>query len=86
LLSNPAVSELNAVDGARVPLIEFVYDGVSIDLLFARLSTETVPDDHEAYSDDKILKNIDDVTVITLNGPRVTEMYFPLFLIPHIYE
>jgi poly(A) polymerase len=78
LLSLPQVSKLNAVEGARVPLIELIYQGVPIDLLFARLPTDIVPEDPSSFLDDNILLRADPVTVSTLNGPRTTELIMDL--------
>ena len=79
LKANPDVTELNAVETARVPMIGLEFRGVAIDLLFARLSTETVEDGNDSmFWDDKILRNLDDATEITLNGPRVTQLIYEL--------
>jgi poly(A) polymerase len=99
-LNHPDVTELSAVESARVPIMSFDFERVSIDLLFARLVDDVVPnkldvlDDryilHTGLSDSssshfmlscenrlpfcRILSGLDDVTVTTLNGPRVTMM------------
>ena len=78
LLSHPDISQLNAIQSARAPIIEFEFKGVNIDLLFARLPTDIIPKDPDAYDDDKILKNVDSATEIILNGPRVTNMIYKL--------
>ena len=78
LMTNPDVTEINAIETARVPMIGLEFRGVAIDLLFARLSTEQVPDNDDVYHDDKILKNLDSATEISLNGPRVTYMIYKL--------
>ena len=78
LMGNPDVTEINAIETARVPMIGLEFRGVAIDLLFARLSTEQVPDNDDVYHDDKILRNLDSATEISLNGPRVTYMIYKL--------
>lgn len=57
-------------------MIGMEFRGVSIDLLFARLTQDTVPDDDSVYHEDAILKNLDNATEISLNGPRVTQMIY----------
>lgn len=74
LLAHPSVSDVNPIEGAYVPLIELVFEGVSIDLLFARLPNDTVPDDYDACLDDNYILKADPVTTSALNGPRVTEI------------
>jgi poly(A) polymerase len=86
--NHPLVSKFNAVETALVPLMEFDFDGVSIDLLFARLADNVVPAKLDIL-DDNILTGLDDATEKSLNGPRVTMMIaelvgkaaFPNFLI-----
>eukprot|EP01038_Epipyxis_sp_PR26KG_P008921 gene8921-12031_t len=75
--SHPDVTELNAVEGAIVPIISFDFQGVSIDLLFARLSENSVPRDIDIL-DDSILIGLDGASEKSLNGPRVTNMIFKL--------
>ena len=74
LLNHPDIKELVAVETARVPMIGMEFRGVNIDLLFARLASDTVPDKEDEFYDDKILRNLDETSVITLNGPRATQL------------
>jgi poly(A) polymerase len=82
------VTELVAIPSAYVPLISFDFNGVSIDLLFARLASNQVPRNLDILDDD-VLIGVDDKTEKSLNGPRVTQMIvrlvgadnFPNFLV-----
>jgi len=50
-----------------VPVIKLEYDGIELDMLFARLSYSTIPEDLD-LRDDSILKNLDQKCVRSLNG------------------
>ncbi|KAI3407864.1 Polynucleotide adenylyltransferase [Psidium guajava] len=75
------VSELHPVPDAHVPVMRFKFSGVSIDLLYAKLSLWVIPEDLD-ISQDSILQNADDQTVRSLNGCRVTDQV--LRLVPNI--
>jgi poly(A) polymerase len=63
------VSEVQCVKSANVPLMRFKFRGISIDLLYARLSLRTIPEDMNIL-DEKLLEDLDDTTVKSLNGCR----------------
>ncbi|CAH1453772.1 unnamed protein product [Lactuca virosa] len=61
----PYVTELHHVPEAHVPMMKFKLNGVSIYLLYAKLSLWVIPED-------SILQNADEQMVRSLNGCRVT--------------
>lgn len=75
------VTECRSVEEAFVPVIKMKFDGIEIDLLFARLSLKEIPDDFD-LRDDNLLKNLDPRSVRSLNGCRVTDEI--LALVPNI--
>jgi poly(A) polymerase len=71
------VTDLNSIETAKVPILTFDYGNINIDLSFARLGENRVPEDVDIF-DDKILRSVDDATEKSLNGPRVTDLIFHL--------
>ena len=75
LLAHPDVTNLTSVESAKVPLITFDFREVNIDFLFARMAENTIPSDiNERIFEDEILKNLDEASVMSVNGPRATYM------------
>lgn len=81
LKQQPEVTECRAVEEAFVPVIKMNFDGIEIDLLFARLALKEIPDNFD-LRDDMLLKNLDPRCVRSLNGCRVTDEI--LRLVPNI--
>ena len=75
------VTELRAVTDAFVPVIKMKFDGIEIDMLFAKLLLREIPDTMD-LRDDMLLKNLDQKCVRSLNGCRVTDEI--LRLVPNI--
>jgi poly(A) polymerase len=71
--AHPDVTNFVPVEGAAVPLLTFDWEGINIDLLFARLSSNAVPSDFDV-DNDAVLDGVDSATEKSLNGPRVTNL------------
>ena len=52
------VEDLRAVEEAFVPVIKLCFDGIEIDILFARLALQTIPGNLD-LKHDSLLKNLD---------------------------
>jgi len=75
------VTELSAVPDAYVPVIKFKFANIEIDFLFATLDKSIIPEDMDLL-DESNLKNLDEKSVLSLNGCRVTDQI--LRLVPNI--
>ncbi|KAF7664609.1 hypothetical protein LDENG_00171690 [Lucifuga dentata] len=75
------VKDLRAVEEAFVPVIKLSFDGIEIDILFARLALTTIPENLD-LRDDALLKNLDIRCIRSLNGCRVTDEI--LHLVPNV--
>ncbi|XP_038839135.1 poly(A) polymerase gamma-like isoform X1 [Salvelinus namaycush] len=74
------IKDLRAVEDAFVPVIKFKFDGIEIDLLFARLALQSIPDNLDLRGDSH-LRNLDIRCIRSLNGCRVTDEI--LYLVPN---
>lgn len=82
LKNTDGVTDCHAITNAYVPLIKLYYEGIDMDILFARLThKQTVPEE-QVLSSVEILRNLDDKCVRSLNGCRVTDEI--LHLVPNI--
>ncbi|KAJ8603756.1 hypothetical protein CTAYLR_000302 [Chrysophaeum taylorii] len=83
LQAHPLVENLRPIESAAVPIMTFDMDGVNIDMLFAKLPLNAVPETVD-IDDDNILHSVDEATEKSLNGPRVTNLIYKL--VAHNYE
>jgi len=74
LSDTPGVKNLNCVQEAYVPRIGMEFEGIEIDLVFARVEAKEVGDDLQNLLNDSILKNCDPQSVRSLNGSRVADI------------
>lgn len=80
LKQQPEVKDLRAVEEAYVPVIKMTFDGIELDMLFARLALKDIPEEQD-LRDVNLLKNLDPKCVRSLNGCRVTDEI--LHLVPN---
>ncbi|KAL4614962.1 hypothetical protein ACB092_07G090400 [Castanea dentata] len=77
----PEVQELHPVPDAFVPVMKFKFNGVSIDLLYAKLGLWTIPEDLN-ISLPSLLLDLDEKSVLSINGSRVTDKI--LHMVPNV--
>ncbi|XP_047429930.1 poly(A) polymerase beta-like [Mugil cephalus] len=76
------VKGIHAIEEAIVPVIKLSYDGIEIDLVFAKIPQRSVPENLDLL-DNNVVKNIDERCIRSLNGFRVTEEI--LRLVPNVF-
>ncbi|NXI90297.1 PAPOG polymerase, partial [Psophia crepitans] len=74
------IKNLRVIEDAYVPVVKFEFDGIEIDLVFARLTVQSVSDNLD-LRDDSRLKSLDIRCIRSLNGCRVTDEI--LHLVPN---
>ncbi|ELA41119.1 uncharacterized protein VICG_01818 [Vittaforma corneae ATCC 50505] len=75
------VKEISKIEDAYVPIISLTYDGIPIDLTFARLNLPVIAENISLLND-TILRSMDEKCILSLNGSRVTDAI--LRLIPRV--
>ncbi|RDY09520.1 Nuclear poly(A) polymerase 3, partial [Mucuna pruriens] len=81
LKRRPEVSDIHCVKSAKVPLMRFKFDGISIDLPYARLNVLYVPENVDILNP-FFMRNIDDTSWKSLSGVRANKHI--LHLVPNI--
>ena len=81
----PELEEIACVPDAYVPIIKLEFDGISIDLIMARLNIPRVPLDL-TLDDKNLLKNLDEKDLRSLNGTRVTDEILQLVPKPTVFK
>eukprot|EP01132_Coremiostelium_polycephalum_P010392 gene10392-12763_t len=79
---HPDITEFTTVTDAFVPVMTMIFSGIAIDLIFARLSLSAIPEELHDLIDESYLKNLDEKSILSLNGCRVTDQI--LKLVPNI--
>lgn len=77
LCKEKKVQNVRAIPDAYVPVIKLEFEGIEMDLLFARLALPAIPPDLNLL-DMTLLKNLDPKCVRSLNGCRVTDAVLSL--------
>jgi len=72
LRAHKEVTDLNCVPEAYVPAIKLEFMGIEMDLLYAQLTQTSVSEDVELMNVE-LLRNLDDRSVRSVNGCRVTD-------------
>ncbi|KAF5797017.1 putative polynucleotide adenylyltransferase [Helianthus annuus] len=70
LAGRPEVSGIHCVKEAKVPLMQFTFDGILIDMAFAKLQVTAVPENVD-ISNPSFIKDIDENSWASLSGVRV---------------
>eukprot|EP00741_Cyanophora_paradoxa_P010437 tig00000037_g10092.t1 len=77
----PEVSDLCSVPDAYVPVIKMKFDGFHLDCLFAKMATRVIGPDFDIL-DEACLRSLDEKSVLSVNGCRVTDQI--LRLVPSV--
>ena len=85
-LSPPgAIEEITPVPEAFVPIIKLEYSGISIDLIFASLAVSSIPT-NMTLKNNSLLRGLDDRTLRSVNGTRVTDEILELVPQPKVFR
>jgi poly(A) polymerase len=78
LKSHPQITEINDIVDANVPVIKLKFKTIRIDLLFAAIASDRVDESLTNLDDDNLLIDCDKESILSLNGPRVTDQILEL--------
>ncbi|KAI7751362.1 hypothetical protein M8C21_023250, partial [Ambrosia artemisiifolia] len=70
LAGRPEVSGIHCVKEAKVPFLQFTFDGILIDMAFAKLTVTAVPENVD-ISNPSFIKDIDETSWTSFSGVRV---------------
>ncbi|CAH6718812.1 poly(A) polymerase [[Candida] jaroonii] len=85
LKKRPELEEMAPVPDAFVPIIKMEFDGIPIDLIYAKLDLPKVPRDLK-LDDKNLLRNLDERDLRSLNGTRVTDEILTLVPKPTVFK
>lgn len=85
LRGRPELDEIAPVPDAFVPIIKIKFDGISIDLICAKLDIPQVPA-NLLLADKNLLRNLDEKDLRALNGTRVTDEILQLVPQPAVFK
>ncbi|XP_020267167.1 nuclear poly(A) polymerase 3 isoform X2 [Asparagus officinalis] len=80
LQSRPEVSDIICIKSAKIPLMRFKYNGISVDFPYAQLCSASVPDDLDLF--DPYLAVADETSLRSLSGVRANRRI--LELVPNL--
>lgn len=80
-----AIEEMTPVPEAFVPIIKLEYSGISIDLIFASLAVSSIPSSM-TLRNNNLLHGLDDRTLRSVNGTRVTDEILELVPQPKVFR
>ncbi|XP_069559155.1 poly(A) polymerase type 3-like [Brachyistius frenatus] len=83
LKAQEAVKDIRVIKEAYVPVIKLSFEGIQIDLVFALVAERSVPENLDLLNN-KVVKNIGNICVRSLNGYRVTAEI--LRLVPNVHN
>ncbi|RAL47436.1 hypothetical protein DM860_013401 [Cuscuta australis] len=83
LASRPEISDIYCVKDAKVPLMRFKFDGISVDLPYAQLKVISIPENVDLFNP-FFMRNIDESSWKSLSGVRANRSI--LSLVPSIEE
>eukprot|EP00123_Amoebidium_parasiticum_P016641 comp23529_c0_seq2/m.39575 comp23529_c0_seq2/g.39575 ORF comp23529_c0_seq2/g.39575 comp23529_c0_seq2/m.39575 type:complete len:693 (-) comp23529_c0_seq2:599-2677(-) len=85
LAAREEVTQITAIKEAFVPVIKMEFSGISIDLIMAKLNLASV-DESVDLLNPSILKEVEEVSVRSINGCRVTDQILKLVPNPHTFR
>nr|CAB3501011.1 unnamed protein product [Digitaria exilis] len=77
LEGRPEVSELHSIEGAKVPLMRFKFNGISVDFPYVQLPVINAAEAIHAF-DPRVLENVDGASWRCLSGVRVNRQIIQL--------